>query len=87
MIIEINKEMEYLSIGENELTVFNPKSGDTHFFDEIGTAILAHLNKPSTEIDLIKWLAAEYTAPRHEIESDVKEFLNDLKEKGIVQML
>ena len=84
MTIKKNVIMEFIQIGENELTVFDPQTGDTHFLDETGSVILSCLDTATPIEELIQKLSAKYQAEPGIIEADVKEFVNDLLEKEIV---
>lgn len=79
-----NDSMEFIFIGEGELTVFNPETGDTHFLDETGSAIVSRLEAPVEFDALLRGLSEEYEGEPAEMEADVREFLDVLLEKGVV---
>jgi len=52
--------------------------------DETALAILTLIDGERSVATIIDALAAQYAAPREEIESDVLEMLADLAERGVV---
>lgn len=82
-----NKKMDYIQADETSLAVFDPESGDTHFFDETGIDILNLLDEPRDLEELLKGLCEIYDAPPEEIRGDVQEFLAEAAEKKVVELL
>ncbi len=69
---------------ETSLAVFDPESGDTHFFDETGIGILNILTEPCTIEYLLKKLCETYDVTPDDIRLDVEEFLADTVSKKVV---
>lgn len=82
-----NKSMDFLDIDDENLVVYDPDSGDTHYIGEPGKTILSLL-EDETEFDaLVSKLCELYSAADGEIEADVREFLAELVEKKVVMQL
>ena len=79
-----NKDMDYISADETSLAVFDPQSGDTHFFDETGVDILNCLDTPITLDELLERLCEIYDATPLDIRGDVEEFLVECITKKVV---
>lgn len=84
MTYQKNNAMDYISADETSLAVFDPDSGDTHFFDETGTDILNFLSSPCTLEMLLEKLCEIYDASPAEIRGDVEEFLAECIAKKVV---
>jgi len=82
-----NSEMEFLDIDDDNLAVYDPESGDTHYIDGTGKAILSLIDETSNEVELVDLLCKKYAAERDEISEDVLEFLGDLCAKKVVVCL
>ena len=79
-----NQSMEFLDIDDDNVVVYDPDSGDTHYISETGKTILALLDE-NDEVDLlISELCKMYAADKEELRSDVLEFLNELVEKKVL---
>ena len=79
-----NADMEYIQTDETSLAVFDPESGDTHFFDEVGISILDSLDEECSLDELLDKLCGMYDATPDMIRSDVEEFLSETVEKKVV---
>lgn len=84
MTYKINDSMDYISADATSLAVFDPESGDTHFFDETGIDILNCLNTPCTMQELLNKLCEIYDATADDIRADVYEFLAECISKRVV---
>lgn len=84
MTYQKNKDMDYISADETSLAVFDPQSGDTHFFDETGVDILNCLDTPITLDKLLEKLCEIYDATPLDIRGDVEEFLAECITKKVV---
>lgn len=82
-----NEEMEYLDVEEGKLVVFDPESGDTHFIEGPGPDILKILEEETSIEDLVVQLSKKYLAEPGVIETDVMEFIGELKAKKVVKEL
>ena len=83
----MNKSMDFLDIDDENIVVYDPDSGDTHYISETGKVILLLLEAETEFDELVAELCASYCAERAEIESDVREFLAELDEKKVVLSL
>lgn len=79
-----NKDMDYISVDETSLAVFDAESGDTHFFDETGVDILNCLEMPITMEDLLVKLCEIYDASPEDIRADVEDFIAECIVKKVV---
>lgn len=84
MTYQKNEAMDYISADETSLAVFDPESGDTHFFDETGVDIINCLNSPCTMERLLDQLCEIYDVCAQDIRSDVEEFLAECIAKKVV---
>ena len=82
-----NKALEYLDIDDENLAIYDPDSGDTHYINETGKTILALLDEEIDEAELIDKLCADYFGPKEEISGDLCEFLDGLAEKKVIVCL
>ena len=84
MIYKKNDAMDYILSDETSLAVFDPESGDTHFFDETGIDILNCLADPCDLSTLLARLCEIYEASSEDIREDVEEFLAEVIAKKVV---
>ena len=79
-----NTKMDFIQTDDTSLAVYDPESGDTHFFDETGTDILSFLSEPCGLEELLEKLCGVYEAVPGDIRGDVEEVLREVMEKGVV---
>ena len=79
-----NEAMDYIPADETSLAIFDPETGDTHFFDETGIDILNCLDDPCDLETLLTRLCEIYEATPELIRADVEEFLADVVAKKVV---
>lgn len=79
-----NDAMEFLEIDDENMAIYDPDSGDTHYIDAIGMAILSLLDEETEEAELINQLCDMYDADREVITADVHGFLENLVVKKVV---
>lgn len=84
MVYKKNEAMDYIAVDDTSLVIFDPESGDTHFFDETGTDILNCLSEPCALDDLLDSLCKIYEASPSDIRADVEDFLADCIAKNVV---
>ena len=84
MTYKKNDAMDYIPADETSLAVFDPESGDTHFFDETATDILNCLDTPCDLDTLVAKLCEIYDAPADVIRNDVKEFMAEMLAKKVI---
>lgn len=87
MIYKKNEAMDYIPTDEASLAVFDPESGNTHFFDETATDILNSLEPPCDLDTLLSRLCKIYEAAPEDIKSDVVAFLTECIAKKVVEVL
>lgn len=87
MLYQKNTEMDYIQSDETSLAVFDPESGDTHFFDETGIDILNCLTLPCSLDALLDKLCEIYDATPNDIRADVEEFLAETVAKKVVVLV
>ena len=85
MIYKKNETMDYIQSDETSLAVFDPDTGDTHFFDETGIDILDLLSEPRDLDSLLEKLCEIYSVTKEDIQADVEEFLADAVSKKVVE--
>lgn len=86
MLYQKNNQMDYIQSDETSLAVFDPETGNTHFFDETGIDILNCLEEPCDLDTLLERLCNIYNASPEEIKADVEEFLAMTVSKGVVAL-
>ena len=86
MTYQKNQAMDYIQADTISLVVFDPESGDTHFFDETGVDILNCLDTPCTLSELLDKLCEIYDATTEEIRPDVENFLAECIAKKVVMV-
>lgn len=82
-----NNVMDFIATDDTTLAVFDPESGDTHFFDETGTDILNLLDEPRDINQLLKNLCEIYDSTPEDIREDVMAFLVECVSKKVVLIL
>lgn len=87
MLYQKNKSMDYIQTDEVSLAVYDPESGDTHFFDETGIDILNSLDEPRDIDGLLNKLCQIYDTTPDEIRADVVEFIQETISKKVVTVL
>lgn len=87
MVYQKNDGLDYIQTDETSLAVYDPESGDTHFFDETGIDILNCLEEPCDVDGLLDKLCQIYDATPEDIREDVEEFLQETVNKRVVKML
>lgn len=81
-----NTDLDYIETDETSLAVFDPESGDTHFFNETGKDILKCIEDPCDLDTLLVRLCKTYEAEPDDIREDVVEFLADVVTKKVVMI-
>ena len=79
-----NCSMEFLDIDDENIVVYDPNSGDTHYISETGKTILSLLDVETNFDVLISQLCETNSSEKDVIEKDVLEFLNELVVKKVV---
>ena len=84
MLYRKNTDFDYIETDETSLAVFDPESGDTHFFNETGMDILKCIDEPCDLETLLCRLCEIYEATPDDIREDVIEFMADAVTKKVV---
>lgn len=87
MIYKKNEDLDYVQADETSLAVFDPETGNTHFFDETGIDILNILSEPCDLDILLQKLCEIYNTTPQKIKADVEEFLAKTTEKKVIKIL
>ncbi len=87
MIYQKNEAMDYIQTDDTSLAVYDPESGDTHFFDGTGIDILNILAEPCDMDGLLSKLCQIYDAAPEDIREDVEEFLQETVSKKVVKII
>ena len=82
-----NENMDYIPADETSLAVFDPESGDTHFFDETAIDILNCLDDPCDLPTLLDRLCEIYDATPNDIRADVQDFLAECISKKVIEII
>ena len=82
-----NEAMDYIPTDETSLAVFDPETGDTHFFNETAIDILNSLEPPCELDTLLERLCEIYDATPDDIKEDVVEFLTEMVSKKVVEVI
>lgn len=72
---------------DEALVMMSLEKGAYYGLDEIGSQIWTQLAEPTRVAALCEALAARYEAPRAQIETDVKAFLQELLDEGMIQIV
>lgn len=72
---------------DDALVMMSMEKGAYYGLDEIGSQIWTQLAEPTRVVALCEALAARYEAPAAQIEADVKAFLQELLDEGMVQIV
>lgn len=84
MLYKKNEAMDYIFSDQTTLAVYDPESGDTHFFDETGIDILNLLEKPKNVDSLLAELSKIYNASPDDMREDVIIFIMEVVAKKVV---
>lgn len=82
-----NESMDYIPSDETSLAVFDPATGDTHFFDETAIDILNALDDPCDLPTLLDRLCNIYDATPDDIKEDVQAFLVECISKKVIEVI
>tara|TARA_R110002049_G_scaffold295840_1_gene483505 strand:- start:5492 stop:5794 length:303 start_codon:yes stop_codon:yes gene_type:complete len=74
------------SVGD-ELVIYNDDKGSFLGLNEIGSEIFAILDGPTKIADLILKLSSRFDVDQAELEADVLEFINELKEYELIRII
>ena len=81
------KPDQTFSLIDDEIVMLSIDNSEYYNFDSVGTFIWNELAEPRTFELLVSKLVAEYEVNREICSNDTKLFLEDLINKGIVQLI
>ena len=81
-----NQDFDFIEIDEENITVFDPDSGNTHIIAETGADILKLVNGENELNDILNQLTVIYEVSTEEISSDVLSFIDSLLERKIIMV-
>ena len=87
MTYRIRESLAIIPLSEESAAVFDPQSGDTHFFEGTSFSILKAIMESDNGVDedaLVSALGEEYAASEEEIREDATLFLGALIKMGVV---
>ncbi|GIO24596.1 PqqD family protein [Oceanobacillus sp. J11TS1] len=84
MAIKINKHIIFHE-EKNESMLINFVDNYMIGLDQVSTLIWKELMKDRDEIEIINYLAEKYQEDKKLLYKDVKEFLNDLEQAGVIK--
>ena len=87
MMYRKNESMDYIPSDETSLAVFDPATGDTHFFDETAIDILNALEPPCDMETLLARLVEIYDVTPDDIREDVQAFLVECISKKVIEVV
>ena len=68
-------------------TIFINEKGDRlHTINELGSFIWEHIDGDASLGDILDSVLSEYEAEREEAQEDLRRFIKELEEKGIVSL-
>jgi PqqD family protein of HPr-rel-A system len=79
-----NPDFDFIKIDEENITVFDPDSGNTHVIAGTGADILKLVNDENELDDIIRQLTKIYEVSADEINNDVSTFIDSLLERKII---
>ncbi len=83
--IRRNEEVVYreLTAGEGAVLLYVP-SGAYHGLNDVGSLIWSLINGERTRDDIVRGVRARVDDPPSEIERDVDDFLDDLRQRNLI---
>ena len=70
---------------QGRAVVLCPARREVHELDEVGTFVWGRLREPSTLADLVESLCAEFEVEPARAREDLRIFLADLRDKGLLE--
>ena len=69
---------------QGRTVVLSPARREVHELDEVGTFLWTRLDRPRTAADLVDSLCGEFEVEPGRAREDVRAFLTELRDKGLV---
>lgn len=79
-----NESIEFITLDDDSLVAFDPTSGQTHIMNDVGKDIVDLCDGSKCFEDIISLLQKQYDAPEDEIRNDIREYLAELVNKGVL---
>lgn len=77
--------MEFVSLDDESLVVFDPASGQTHIINEVGKDIISLCDNGAAVNDILLSLSEQYDTGGSDFERDVLDYLKELEKKEIIK--
>ena len=82
--IKINEKLSWRDVND-ELVALDVVTGEYHVFNDIGRKIWLHIADHNPDMNaLISAILDEYETQAHDVEADVREFIDDLLKRGLL---
>lgn len=85
MLIKQSKNLAWRII-DGKTYIVNAKTSYLHSLDEVGTVIWRLIFKKAEFEELLNKLLAEYDADKNILRSDLIEFIEELRIKGLIEV-
>lgn len=73
-------------VDENAI-IIDPKSNKIHELNHVGTTVWSHLNGENNLEQIEEIVSETYLAQDVIVKSDLKDFCNQLKEEGLIEVI
>jgi hypothetical protein len=83
-VFEINDALSWRDVGE-DLVALNTTSGEYFTFSNTGRIVWLSIAEGATLDRLTEKITSEYNVDENQALSDIKSFINELKESGLIQ--
>lgn len=87
MIIEKNKELDYIITDDFTGMAYDPVNDITFLFNETGLEILELLNEKQSYDCLVKKMCQRYPNDAIIVESQINDFVSKAIDKGVIKIL
>ena len=84
MAYKKNESIEFITLDDDSLVAFDPTSGQTHIMNDVGKDILDLCDGSKSYEDIVSLLKKQYDVPEDEIKNDIREYLAELVNKGVL---
>jgi hypothetical protein len=85
-VVQISKDYVYCDV-ENEVTILGLNDGIYYGLNPVGAFIWNMIQKPKSLNEIQNAILQEYEVGKEESESDLFELLNDLLDKGLIEVV
>lgn len=84
-IITRNANQTFSEIDE-EIVMLSIEKGEYYYLDAIGSKIWRYIESPQSYKDLIGWLIKEFEVSFETCDTETKDYLKELYNKGLVEI-